>query len=101
MLDQQFDQGMHLALVDEMKIIQHQHYIFRHIGQFVDEQSGNVIRCWEPWSVAQAESGLKRIGKDALHGSRERADEGAQLVVILIQGEPDYRAIKRLYPLHQ
>ncbi len=44
MLDQKVEQGVNLAGVYRMIIIQHQDDIFRYIGQIVDEQGGHVIR---------------------------------------------------------
>ena len=44
MLDQKVEQGVDLAAMNRMIIIQHQDNIVRHIGQIVDEQGGYVIR---------------------------------------------------------
>ena len=44
MLDQKVEQGVDLAAMNRMIIIQHQDDIFRHIGQIVDEQGGYVNR---------------------------------------------------------
>jgi hypothetical protein len=44
MLNQQVEQGMHLAGVNEVIIIEHKQYIVRHIGQIIEEQGGNFTR---------------------------------------------------------
>ena len=100
MPDQQIKQGMNLAIVNEVIVIQHQNNVFRHIGQIVDEQGSHAIRWWK-LRCLKAGRFLKRIGKDGLQGSGERVHEDAQLVVVFIQGEPGREAIARLQPLGQ
>src|SRR6266536_4275498 len=101
MLDQQFEQAVHLARVNAMIIIQHQEQVFRHIGQIVAEQSDQGIKGWKSCRLEQAGRGPESIGEDALQGSRERAHKDCQIVVVLIEGEPGRGAIDRLYPRDQ
>ena len=101
MLDQSFEQAVHLARANAMIIVQHQEQVFRQIGQVVAEQSDQGIKGWQSWCLELAGYGPERIGEDVLQGCRERTHKACQLVVVLIKGEPDCGAIDRLYPRDQ
>ena len=101
MLNQQLKQGMYLAIVNKVIIIQHQDDIVRHISQFIDEQGSDLIRRQGPRRLGQGGCGLKRIRKGRLQGGGKRVHENGQLVVVFIQGKPGIRAINCLHPLGQ
>ena len=42
MLNQLIEEGINLAIVDTVIIIQHQDEIVRHIGQIIDEQGDHI-----------------------------------------------------------
>ena len=43
MLNQLIEEGVDLARVDEMIVIQYQYNVVRHIGQIIDEQGDQLI----------------------------------------------------------
>ena len=101
MLDEQVEQGMHLARVNEVIVIEHQDDIVRHISELIDEQGGQAIGWWEVRCFEQAGGGPERIGKDGSQGSGKCVHEEAQLIVVFVKGEPGGVAVTRLQPLDQ
>jgi hypothetical protein len=101
LLDQLHKQGVDLARVDEVIVIQHQHDVAWRIGQVREEQVRHAPRLRELRSDEEAGGSLERIGKDASQGSRQRMDEEAQVVFLIIQGEPGAGSIECPHPLGQ
>ena len=101
MLDEQGEQGVHLARVNEVIVIQHQDDIIRHISEIIDEQGGHVIGWRDLRRLEQVHCCLERIGKDGSQGSGKCVHEEAQLIVVFVKGEPSRLAVTRLQPLDQ